>query len=206
MHANASHMQLMAHSSRRRSLLGDLAEGLGQQMYFWGCDVRMKGNLLIRCGMERVARASGHGEGSSRYRQAWSGGVVELHSYCAGWYPAEGPRRGVVFIRSRERVQCCTAGEALTPGVYERERMVSPGVDEMLEAVRPLVGWMLAHEEAVARRAGNDFREACWELFRTQTQARPWLRPREAREWLGQFLEAPERLARARKFSDRNEL
>lgn len=169
-------------------------------MYFWGCDVRWAGNLLIECGMERVARESAQGEGSSRYRRAWDGGVVELHSYCAGWYPSEGERRGVVFIRSRERIQGCTAGEALTPGVYEGGRMEAPGADEMLKRVRPLVAWVLAHEEAVVERAGERFRERCWEEFRTQTQARPWLRPAEGREWLRQFLDEPDEVGRARKF------
>jgi hypothetical protein len=183
--------------SHRRSLLGDLSEGLRQQMYFWGCDARYEGNLLVRCGMERVAREKAEGEGSSRYRQDWAAGVVELHSYCAGWYPREERRAGVVFIRSKERVQSCTGGTALTPGVYEAARMGAEGRDELLERVKPLVAWVLVHEEAVLARVGEDFRERCWEEFRRRTRFKAWLRPAEGRRWLRQFLDEPLWLERA---------
>lgn len=190
------HFQIPSH---RRSLLRDLADGLRQQMYFWGCDVRQPGNLLVRCGMERIARESAVGEGSSRYRQEFAGGVVELHSYCAGWYPKAGGPGGVVYIRSRERIQGCAAGEVLTPGVYEPERMEAPGADEMLESVRPFVAWVLEHEEMVSARAGETFREQCWEDFRTKTRAKAWLRPAEGRKWMRRFLEEPGKLERARR-------
>ena len=86
-------------AAARRLVLRDAAAGLYAQMYYWGQDVQhAEGNLLVRYGMTRVPKETP--KGTSRYRQYWGGGWIELHGFCAGWY---GPERGVVFDRARDR-------------------------------------------------------------------------------------------------------
>ena len=108
-------------ASQQRSLLRDLSNGLLQQMYFWGYDARRRdGNLLVKCGMQRIAQERAEkSEGTSRYRTEWEGGVVELHGFCAGWYPQRSDTRGVVFIRHRGQLDLCDGAEPVTPGAYQ---------------------------------------------------------------------------------------
>lgn len=200
-------MQLenIASLSRRRSLLRDVTEGMKQQMYFWGCDAgHVGGNLLVKLGMERCVRASAHGEGSSRYVEMWEGGVVELHSFCAGWYPRKREETGVVFIRSRERIFGCTAGGALTPGQYAEERLLALGADELLECMPPLLRWVLAHEVRLIGALGEDYREGCWKEWQERVAQRDWLRPNQGRAWYRHFLEHRNEAVRPRRFAASN--
>jgi len=190
---------LIPHPSRRRSLLRDVARGIGQHMFFWGCDTRHPdGNLLSLMGMERLARVGNGREGSSRYRMKWKDGLIELHSYCVGWYAGQEPFQGVVFIRNREQITSCMGPLPLTPGRYERERLTSGGIDELLPAVGPLIEWILFYENQIGRLAGTTYRKTCWRCLLTKTGARPWLPPGELESWFQSFLESPERSQRPR--------
>ena len=63
----------------------DLAEGIQQQMYFWGQDViRPEGNFLVEQGF--VRSPSEGAKGTSCYRLPWQNGHIELYGACAGWY------------------------------------------------------------------------------------------------------------------------
>lgn len=186
--------------SRLRSLVRDVSRGLGQQMFFWGCDVRHPGgNLLTRAGMERIARRERGGEGSSRYRIEWGGGTVELHSYCCGWYGAVPPYDGAIFIRRLERVVASVGPIPPTPGVYESERMAASGADQLLRSVRPLVRWVVDYEDRLGELAGEQYRRECWRRARSGAGARPWLAPRAARDWFRSFLDDPCRTRRPRE-------
>lgn len=182
--------------SQARSLLRDLADGLAQQMIFWGQDVKHPGgNLLVRAGMTRIARERVGQEGSSRYRQEWQGGVIEIHGFCAGWYPAEG--EGVIFIRNRQRLLGVRGGMPTVPGAYEGLKAPSP--DALLAGVRPLVQWWIAYEERVAAVTPPAYREACWQRARRLAKARAWLPPAEVVPWLRRFLDDPQRVDRTRR-------
>ena len=86
--------------------MSDLARGIGQQMMFWGCDARhSQGNLLSHAGLQRIARTERRSEGSSRYRMPWQDGLIELHSYCVGFYSSEDI--GIIYIRSLQRFRSC---------------------------------------------------------------------------------------------------
>jgi hypothetical protein len=185
--------------SRRRSLVRDLSNGLRQQMYLWGCDVRRKeGNLLEGFGMQRIGQErKERQEGTSRYRAAWEGGVVELHGFCAGWYPQNPEARGVVFIRHRDRLDVCDGAEPVTPGVYG-ESGLGAGRDTLAEAVMPFVRWLVAYESWVFRTTEDGYRYACWLEYLGLVGARPWLPPDEALRWLAQFAQAPDSVPRAR--------
>jgi len=183
-------------ASRSRSLLRDLADGLSQQMIFWGQDVRHpEGSLLVRSGLTRIAREQTGQEGSSRYRCAWQGGLIEIHGFCAGWYPAEG--EGVLFIRNRQRVQGVRGGLPTVPGVYGGEVTLTP--DALLQAVRPLVEWWISYEDWVGTVTPPSYREACWQRARRLAKARAWLPPAEVVPWLRRFLHDPQRASRARR-------
>ncbi len=187
-------------SSRVRSLLRDAARGLGQQMFFWGCDARHReGNLMTRAGMKRIARNERGGEGSSRYRMEWEGGRVEIHSFCAGWYGGRGREgEGVIFIRGQERIFSCAGGQPLTPGRYERGRMTGESVDEVIRLARPFLGWVLEYERRVRQLAGESYREECRELYGRKVHGRAWLPPAMAERWYRSFLQMPERTGRPR--------
>lgn len=186
-------------ASRSRSLLRDIAKGMGQQMFFWGCDARhSQGNLLIRTGLQRLARKT-NGEGSSRYRQPWQGGLIELHSFCVGWYPDQFTGHGAVFIRGRERLLGCHGETPLTPGRYERDRFFAESSDELLTTIRPLVAWLLAYEARVAVLAEASYRQDCWLKYLAKTGARPWLSPSQAAQWFQDFLNGPAQVRRPRQ-------
>ncbi|MGC6467726.1 MAG: hypothetical protein ACON5N_19260 [Akkermansiaceae bacterium] len=97
-------------SSDRQSIaphvLRDLANGLQQQMFFWGQDVvRPERNLLVEQGF---SRSPSRGlKGTSCYRREWQGGHVELYGSCAGWY---GEERGFCVHSSQEAVCCLEIG------------------------------------------------------------------------------------------------
>ena len=185
--------------SQRRSLLQDASDGIAQQMFFWGCDVQhAAGNLLVRAGMERIARKEAHGEGSSRYRMPWLNGWVEIHSFCAGWYPGDSTQSGAIFIRKDGRLRACSGGEPLMPGRYEPNRLLQESPDMLLEIIPPFISWILHHEQEIRRLAGSDYRARCWEAYRTNTGAMPWLQPGEAETWFTSLMKAPERTRRAR--------
>ena len=80
--------------------LRDLAEGIQQQMYFWGQDVRRpEGNFLVEQGFARSPTTGL--KGTSCYRRDWQGGHIELYGSCAGWY---GKSNGFTFIRPWQRL------------------------------------------------------------------------------------------------------
>lgn len=186
--------------SRRRSLLRDLSDGLRQQMYLWGCDVRSEsGNLLVRHGLERLARQESESpEGTSRYRLPWEGGLIELHGFCAGWYPGRPDRRGVIFIRHRGRLDLCDGARPVIPGKYPD--LGGQTTDALLDTSLPLVRWLVAYEEWIQRTAPDGYRTACWHRYLRLPNARPWLPPGIALRWLRQFASSPAYPPRARSF------
>jgi hypothetical protein len=168
-------------------------------MFFWGCDVQHSaGNLLVRRGMERVARESAKGEGTSRYRIAHCDGVVELHGFCAGWYPENSAGMGAIFIRERERVGAVRGGCPLTPGRYESERLVAESPDALLGICRPLLEWVAEYERWVRHECSAEYRDECWRRTRSLPARRRWLAPESGLAWLESFLQNPAAARRAR--------
>ena len=156
--------------SQIRALVRDLAGMFLQQMFFWGCDAQSGGNLLLRLGGQRLAREHACGEGSSRWR--WQDGTVELHSFCAGWYPDDPSAAGAVFIRGRERFFDCAGGQPLAPGHYDEGRFLHANADEMLAMLRPLLAWLADYEQRIEA--------AMSALSRTLLRALPPPRPQQA--------------------------
>lgn len=184
--------------SQVRALVRDLAGMFLQQMFFWGCDAQSGGNLLVRLGGQRLAREHACGEGSSRYRWRWQDGTVELHSFCAGWYPDDPSAAGAVFIRGRERFFDCAGGQPLEPGHYDEGRFLHANADEMLALLRPLLSWLADYERRIEAATSLAYRDRCFALYRRQGHSRPWLPPAVARAWLAGFLDSPETTRRAK--------
>ncbi len=183
--------------SRLRSLVRDACQCLRQQMGYWGCDTRHPaGNLLVRFGMHRIERIRQQSEGSSRYRMAWRDGLVELHSFCAGWYSPTSD--GAIFIRNRERLYTCSGFEPLTPGCHD-ERTVGVTSDGTLAACHPLLEWLLSYERWVEAQPPSDYRQRCWMKHLPQMGIRTWLPPAQTTVWLEKFLTDPASTPRARE-------
>lgn len=182
-------------ASRRRSLVRDVCRCLSQQMVFWGMDARVpSGSLLLASGLKRIGRAEVGGEGSSRYRTEWHGGMIELHSFCAGWYPDDG--EGVLFIRNRERLHFGPRGRSITPGDYGL--VIGAAPDEILPMAKPFVDWVLNYERKVREVTAPDYRALGWKQVVARMGVRPWLAPDDAIHWMEQFVADPGTAPRAK--------
>lgn len=194
-------------SSRSRSLLRDLCDALAQQMIYWGHDVRNpSGNLLVLFGMQRIERTFAHGEGSSRYRMRWQGGVIELHGFCAGWYPDSAAEEGFLFVRNRRRLQSTSGGEPHKPGSYDDLRVGHLAPDELLARIVPFVSWLIAYEEWILDNVAAGYRDWCRREARNLGTARKWLSPEEGTRWLRELASDPQGAGRARPKSRREKV
>ena len=184
--------------SRMRGLIRDLTDGLAQQMYLWGRDVRHPdGNALLRAGLQRIARTETGGEGSSIYRIERGGGWIELHGFCAGWRPHDPQATGMLYIRRCHRI--FLANESVTPGRYDMSRLRSGSTDETLLAAEAFLRWWAEYEQWVTQNLGAAWRKQCWRDYVKLRHARPWLSPVQAVDWLLAFLENPHTQKRPRE-------
>lgn len=172
--------------SRLRSLLRDLAGVLSMQMRYWGMDARGgNASLLVKTGLQRVARAGSAGEGSSRYRQPWRGGWIELHSFCAGYYhPC---REGILFSRAGQRIFSAKPGGIPEP-IAHRASADSSSPDAVLGLLDPFLNWLLDYESRVDSRAPVGYRDHCWKKLGGM---RLGPHPSEIRSWLASLLRNP---------------
>ena len=183
--------------SRVRGLIRDLTDGLAQQMYLWGRDVRHPdGNALLRAGLQRIARIENSGEGTSLYRLERENGWIELHGFCAGWRPHDPQATGMLYIRRCHRI--FLARGSMTPGRYDMSRLRSGTADEILLAGETFLRWWVDYEKWVAQELGAAWRKDCWRDYVKLRRARPWLSPVQAVDWLLDFLENPRTADRPR--------
>lgn len=181
----------------------DLADGLQQQMFFWGQDViAPQGNFLKQSGFERSASLGL--KGTSRYRMPWRDGVIELYGSCAGWYREND---GFAFIRPYRRCYVWLGGEETPiPGAWQTEQLdLQADRGELYQASIPFLDWLLHHEASVRAHLGQAHREESFNNYQKVPKARAWLPPDAALKWFTQFRHFPEKLERAREFkrSDR---
>lgn len=187
-----------APDSRLRGLIRDLTDGLAQQMYFWGRDVRHpEGNALLRAGLQRIARINNEGEGSSLYRIERGVGWIELHGFCAGWRSQDPKATGMLYIRRCHRI--FLASGSMTPGRHDMSRLRSGSTDEILLAGEAFLRWWIDYEKWAAQELGTTWRQECWRDYVKLRHARPWLSPAQAVDWLLHFLENPSTQQRPRE-------
>ncbi len=188
--------------SRRRlgPLFRDLAVGFEPQMYFWGRDAaHPDGNLFQRYGFQR--RPSNGLQGTSCYCLPWQGGRIELHGSHAGWF---GENEGFLFVRPLLRCVHWLGGDPPVPGEWPQHRFCAGSPPALFPLARHFLAWWLEHETFVREIAGQRFRIACHRQYRKLPRTKTWLAPDAASEWIQGFIEAPETLPRARRFSTSN--
>lgn len=189
---------MIAPHSRVRGLIRDLTDGLAQQMYLWGRDVRHPdGNALVRAGLQRIARIDNDGEGSSLYRIERDGGWIELHGFCAGWRPIDPERTGMLYIRRCHRI--FLAQGSMPPGRYDMSRLRGGTADEIVASFTPFLRWWVDYEQWADETLGRAWRTKCWRDYLKLRRARPWLSPVKAVDWLLEFLENPHTPQRPRE-------
>lgn len=184
-------------AKRLRVILGDAARGLYAQMYYWGVDVKHpEGNLLVAHGMTRIAKETA--QGTSRYRQAWRGGMIELHGFCAGWY---GPEGGIVFHRSRDTWLAWPGLEPPEPWCLDAARCERPHAvssAEMLRRAAVLLEWVHGYE-SWAQRQWAGARERHHQAYLKLRPRRWWLPPAESLAWLRQCAAQPHQAPRPKR-------
>ena len=177
----------------------DLADGIQQQMFFWGRDVMTpSGNFLVDQGFQRDP--SPGLKGTSRYRLPWQDGCIELYGACAGWYGAE---RGFTFIRPRRRCAIWLSRENLPiPGAWRTELIDTTATrDERYAASLPFIDWLISYERAVRTSLGGSYRQQNYLQYRKVPKARAWIEPEAALRWFEQYRHAPEKLVRPKTLS-----
>ncbi|MGC6426532.1 MAG: hypothetical protein ACON5H_05990 [Akkermansiaceae bacterium] len=179
--------------------LRDLAEGLRQQMFFWGQDVvHPGGNFLVKQGFERLP--SRGLQGTSRYRLKWQAGHIELYGACAGFY---GPNGGFTFIRHQQRCAVWLS-EKITPvpGAWRKEFIDRDATrEELYLASLPFLDWLIHYEEQVIVKLGRAHRTANFLKYRKVPKAKAWIEPEAALEWFRCFEATPQLLSRPKHFS-----
>ncbi|MEO1857068.1 MAG: hypothetical protein ABGY95_06855 [Rubritalea sp.] len=179
--------------------LRDLAEGIQQQMFFWGQDVlRPEGNFLVEQGFER--HPSRGLRGTSCYRKDWLGGKIELYGSCAGWYGAGG---GFSFIRPKRKCVIWSSSEITPiPGVWQNV-LINKQVtrEELYLASLPFLDWLIFYERVVLDCFGSSYREANYGFYKKVPKAKAWLEPAKALEWFECFRGTPDQLVRPKQFS-----
>lgn len=183
---------------RHRVVLRDAARALDCQMYFWGRDVEHPlGNLLVERGLTRIPKETA--KGTSRYRQAWRGGVIELHGFCAGWY---GPEGGILYHRRRDGWLAWPEADPPQPQALVRLEASAPRLESeaLLRRVVVLLDW-LHHDEARAQQQWSPAqRRQHHRDFLQLLPRRWWLPPESSQRWLHAFVADPLGVPRPRKY------
>jgi hypothetical protein len=174
----------------------DLADGMRQQMYFWGQDViHSTGNLFERRGFRN--RTSAGLKGTSCYSLDWQNGVIELHGSHAGWF---GLDAGFLFVRPLGRCLRWHDSMIPIPGQWSAEKFDSRADASLHALAIPFLDWWLDHEHMVERLAGPSYRQDCYRSFGKLPQTRPWLAPQDAIRWVTGLRHTPSTLPRAKNF------
>lgn len=177
--------------------LRDLAEGIQQQMYFWGQDVlRPEGNFLVEQGFQR-SPSTGI-KGTSCYRREWQNGHIELYGSCAGWY---GENQGFTFIRPWKRCVIWRSGETTPiPGSWQKELIDSSATKtDLYLASHPFLDWLISYEYAVLAQFGRAYRQHTYWKYSKVPKAKAWIDPARALQWFQCYREKPEELIRPKK-------
>ncbi|MBL9161608.1 MAG: hypothetical protein JNL18_02580 [Planctomycetaceae bacterium] len=147
---------------------------LNQQLWCWGQDVLFaRGNLLVRYGFQRTARAADQ-HGSSIYRLQFRGGQrVVLRGF--GVFIGD-DRRGGMLLKRYEFSPWITPHADLRTLAWQIDdlpRMNRPACDQHLTVCRQLlstlIDWICDYERWVRQAAGAPYRRqviAAWKALR----------------------------------------
>ncbi len=174
-------------------LLRDASAAIYCQMYYWGRDVlHQSGNLLTAYGFTRLPKLTQ--KGTSRYRFSWDGGMIELHGFCAGWYPGGG-EAGIVFHRSRSAWKLWREDQPPDPPLLEAilDGKHCPAGDkqELVQKSARLLSWICNYEAWALGQWGIRERHAHYAAYQKLRPRRWWLKPELSLKWIGQFATDP---------------
>ena len=178
-------------------LLNDFAKALGQQLYFWGCDVvHPGGNLLCEFGLERQKKEGV--TGSSCYRIQYKSDIIELHSLCVGRYS----KNNASFLYTRKYHRCWIYEDSKPPlpGFYDEKLIKKKPIQEIELAGRRFLEWWLEYEAWIATKKSPAYRNKCYRSFRKLPQSKSWLQPDDAIAWLQHYMDSPSSLQRAKNW------
>lgn len=147
---------------------------------------------MVATGLAKQTGNKTRGEGSSRYREQWQGGFIELHSYCVGYYHKSLP--GILFSRAEGRVYAAEPGEVPVPGLH-RNHFLAVAPDSIFPALPPFLSWLLDYERRVGIHTPAGYRENCWRSLGGHRFA---LRPTDMHLWLASLLRDPRTTPRLR--------
>lgn len=177
----------------------DFANGIQQQMFFWGQDVlHPSGNLLLKTGFKK-SPSTGI-KGTSCYKLAWQDGHIELYGSCAGWYGKNG---GFAFIRPWKKCVVWESGtETPIPGTWKKEFVKrNASRAELHKAARPFLEWLLSYERFVQQECGEQYRSENFKSYKKVPKAKLWLPPKVALEWMECLYQSPTQIRRPRQLT-----
>ncbi|MAA80399.1 MAG: hypothetical protein CL916_14180 [Deltaproteobacteria bacterium] len=184
-------------SQNSLGLLKDLANALGQQLFFWGCAVvHSRGNLLCEFGLERTKTEDA--TGSSCYRTTYKNDIVELHGLCVGRYSLQTPS----FFYTRQYRRCWVYEDSTPPlpGNYDDSLINKKSLSKIEAASRSFLEWWLEYESWIESTTSPDYRKKCFQSFRSLPKSKHWLPPNEALSWLRQYMDSPKSVPRAKNW------
>ena len=176
-------------------LLNDFSNGLGQHLFYWGCDVmHPRGNLLCEFGLERYKHKGI--SGSSCYKTIYQGDIIELHSFCVGRYSQNTPS----LLYTREDRQCWVykGDHPPLPGQYDPALINKSSIKKLETASRSFLEWWLEYELWISENTHPSYRMKCYNSFKQLTCAKTWLNPKEGLSWLQNYMYTPSTLARTK--------
>ena len=179
--------------------LRDLANGLQQQMFFWGQDIlHPEGNIFLENGFERSP--SPGLRGTSCYHRKWKEGRLELYGSTSGWYGKDG---GFAFIRPQKKcVVWNSSAETPIPGIWQDDCILRDASrNDLYQASLPFLDWLLSYEDTVLAEFGKDYRTTTYERYKKVPKAKAWLEPQAALTWFQGLRHTPENLLPAKRVS-----
>ena len=190
-------------SSQSIGLLNDFSKALGQQLFFWGCDVlHSKGNLLCEFGFHKFKRKGV--SGSSCYRIDFNGDIIELHSLCVGRYSKSSPS----LLFTRRHRQCWVYNDNLPPlpGKYDSSLIDKSSIERIDTANRNFLEWWLEYESWISTVTPLEYRANCYRAYKRFTKSKIWLHPDDGLPWLQRYMHDPGNLPRAKQWKQRKKV
>lgn len=178
-------------------LINDFSKALGQQLFFWGCDVlHSKGNLLCEFGFEKYKREGV--SGSSCYTTTFNEDIIELHSLCVGRYSKSTP--SLLFTRRHRQCWVYDDNSPPPPGQYDPSLINKSSIEMIDTATRSFLEWWLEYESWISTATRPEYRVNCYHAYKRFTKSKSWLPPEDGLPWLQRYMHDPSTLPRAKQW------
>ena len=186
--------------SKSLGLINDFKDALGQQLYYWGCDVAYpKHNLLCEFGLKKY---KSNGKGSKTcYRMKFQNDIIELHQLCIGRYSTN--RLSFTFTRQYRRCWNYIDSKPPLPGYYNKELINTKSTEQIEMSSRKFAEWLYEYEIWISKNTPYSYRQHCFNSFKKIPKSKSWLHPDVALGWLQKFKDSPGTLERSKEWKRR---